>query len=178
MNSRALPLMLVTLALLGGLPAAQANTVTDSDTFIDRDPNHLDVLVNRSEFVDGNSAQSMQFVLPTAGELTLDFKDLDFTGALDSFEFGLSNTSSSLSGMITGDGMTLDLTKPTTLYLDTFARAGSQTGVGLYNIVAFFQPIPQTVPLPASALSLAGGLGALFWICRRRRQTIVMSAVA
>jgi hypothetical protein len=173
MNTRTV-VLLGALALLAALPAAEADTTT----FTDSDPHNLDVLTNQSEFVDGNSAKTMEFVLPTAGELTLNFKDMDFTGALDNFEFGLSNTSSSMSGMIDGDSMTIDFTKATTLYLDVFARAGKHTGFGLYNIYACFQPKPSPVPLPTSGISIAGGLAALFWAIRRRAQVTVMSDVA
>jgi hypothetical protein len=172
MNHRTIPVLLGVLALFGAVPEVRADAISASELALGH------VMVDQSEFVEGNSAKSMMLALPTAGKLVLNFTDLDFTGALDSFEFGLSDTSSSLSGMINADSMTIDLTRATTLYLDMFARAGLRTGVGLYNIVAFFEPIPQPVPLPASVLSLAGGLGGLLWICRRRRQTIVMSSVA
>jgi hypothetical protein len=160
------------LALSGVLPAAQAGMITASDA----GPGN--VLINQSEFVDGDSAQSMMLVLPSAGELSISFTDMDFTGALDSLEFGLSETSSSVSGMIDADNMTIDFTRPTTLYLDVFARAGHHTGFGLYNINVCFQPKPSPVPLPASQTSLAAGLAALIWLFRRRGQATVMGAVA
>ena len=85
------------------------------------------------------------------------------------FEFGLSDTSSSVSGLIDADSMTIDFTRPTKLYLDLFARAGRHTGFGLYNIFACFQPSPKPVPLPVSWLSLAWGLAGMFWVIRLPR---------
>jgi hypothetical protein len=160
------------MGLLAAMPAARASGITADDSGFG------DVMINTSEFVDGNSAKSMMLVLPNAGELRLDFTDMDFTGALDTLEFGLSETSSSVSGMIDADSMTIDFTRPTTLYLDVFARADKQTGFGLYNIYASFQPQVVPVPLPASGVSLAGGLAALLWLFRRRGQVTVMGAVA
>jgi hypothetical protein len=171
MNYRGLMLALVGgLSLLGSVAVARASVITASDA----GPGN--VLINESEFVAGNSAESMMLVLPSAGELSLSFTDMDFTGALDMLEFGLSQASSSVSGMIDADHMTIDFTRPTTLYLDIFARAGEHTGFGLYNINACFQPTP--VPLPASGLSLAGALAAFAWSFLRRRQAIVIGAVA
>jgi hypothetical protein len=116
--------------------------------------------------------------LPSAGELSIDFADLDFTAPLQTLEFGLSDTSSSVSGMINGDSMTIDFTKSTTCYLDIFAQAGRRTGYGLYSVYAFFQPQVTPVPLPASGFSMAGGLAVLLWAMRRRAQATVMRAVA
>lgn len=178
MTTRPIAALLGALALLGASAAANADAVDSADVFTASVMSGPDVMINQSEFVDGNSAKTMMLVLPTAGELTLNFSDLDFTGLLDSFEFGLSNTSSSMSGMIDGDSITIDFTKATTFYLDIFARAGRHTGFGLYDIYACFQSKPAPVPLPASGISFAGGLAGLLWACRRRRQTIVMSAVA
>jgi hypothetical protein len=120
----------------------------------------------------------MMLVLPSAGELTIDFTDMDFTAPLQTLEFGLSDTSNSMSGMINGDGMTVDFTKSATCYLDIFAQAGRRTGYGLYSVYAFFQPKATPVPLPASGFSMAGGLAALLWVIRRRAQATVMRAVA
>jgi hypothetical protein len=180
MNTRTIPILLGALALLAALPAAEASTVDSMEVFTASASNGPDVMINNSEFVDGNSAKTMMLVLPTAGELTLNFTDMDFTGALDAFEFGLSNTSSPMSGMIDGDSMTIDFTKATTFYLDIFARGGLHTGFGLYDIWALFDPKsqPQPVPLPTSGISLAGGLAGLLWMFRRRRPTTVMTAVA
>jgi len=178
MNKPAVPILLGALALLGALPAANASVVSSTEVFTASVMNGPDVMINQSQFVNGNSAQSMMLVLPTAGELTLNFTDLDFTGALSSFEFGLSNTGGSMSGMLNGDSMSIDFTKATTFYLDIFARGGLHTGFGLYNIWACFQSKPAPVPLPATGFSLAGGLIGLHLVYRRRKQTTVMSAVA
>jgi hypothetical protein len=164
--------LLSALGLLAALPAAHASMVVTS-----RLSPGLDVLMNDAEFVQGNSANSMELDLQSAGTLTLHFTDLDFTGALDMLEFGLSDTSSSFSGMIDADSMTIDFTRATKLYLDIFARAGRHTGFGLYNLYACFQPTPQPVPLPASALALACGLAALFGVIRRPRQATVTDPV-
>jgi len=167
-----LPTLLGVLGLLAALPAAHASMVVQS-----RLSPGLDVLMNDPEFVQGNSANSMELDLLSAGTLTLNFTDLDFTGALDTLEFGLSETSSSVSGMIDADSITIDFTRPTKLYLDIFARAGRHTGFGLYNIYACFQPAPKPVPLPASWLALACGLAGLFGVIRRPRQTTVTGPV-
>ena len=159
-----LPKVLGLLGLLAALPAAHASMVVQS-----RLTPGLDVLMNDAEFVQGNSANSMELDLQSAGTLTLKFTDLNFTGALDALEFGLSETSSSVSGMIDADSMTIDFTRPTKLYLDLFARAGRHTGFGLYNIFACFQPSPKPVPLPASWLTLACGLAGMFWVIRLPR---------
>jgi hypothetical protein len=161
-----LPALLVALGLIAAVPAAHASMVVQS-----RLTPGPDVMMNDAEFVSGNSATSVELDLRTAGTLTLNFKDLDFTGALTSLEFGLSETSASMSGMVNADSLTIDLTLPTKLYLDVFARAGQRTGFGLYNLYAFFQAAPSPVPLPASWLGLACGFAGLFWVIRRPRQT-------
>jgi hypothetical protein len=164
--------LLGVVGLLAALPAAHASMVVQSK--LTPGP---DVLMNDPEFVQGNSANSIELDLQSAGTLTLNFTDLDFTGALDTLEFGLSETSSPVSGMIDADSMTIDFTRATKLYLDVFARAGRHTGFGLYNLYACFQPTPQPVPLPASALSLACGLAGLFAVIRRPRQATVTDPV-
>ena len=166
------PKVLGLLGLLAALPAAHASMVVQS-----RMTPGLDVLMNDAEFVTGNSANSIEMDLQSAGTLTLKFSDLNFTGALDALEFGLSETSSSVSGMIDADSMTIDLTRATKLYLDVFARAGRHTGFGLFNIYACFTPVVNPVPLPASGLALACGLAGLFWVIRRPRQATVTDPV-
>jgi hypothetical protein len=167
------PALIGVLGLLGALPAAHASMVVVQS----RLSPGLDVMMNDAEFVQGNSANSMELDLQSAGTLTLNFTDLDFTGALDSLEFGLSDTSASLSGMIDADSMTIDFTRATKLYLNIFARAGHHTGFGLYNLYACFQPKPNPVPLPASGLAMACGLAGLFWVIRRPRQATVTDPV-
>lgn len=91
-----------------------------------------------------------------AGQLSVTVTDENFP-AFASLQFALADANGALVPLAgSGTTETLDLTQPSTIYVDIFAT--TQSGYGLYTIDASFDGVGSPVPLPPSALLLAAGL--------------------
>jgi hypothetical protein len=155
-----------TIGLIGGFvlagslivtPRAKASTLPDTT-----------VLYSESPMVQGSANTLTTLSVPGAGELFLTLTDLDFPSPFSSLKFSLTDTAGALVGFADPGTLTLDLTKPTTLYADVVATTQAGTEAGLYNLTATFLGA-SPVPLPASGLLLGGGI-ALALIIKRRHK--------
>ena len=128
-----------------------------------------------SQLVMGDSASVVQLDVPSAGVLSLNWTDLDFTSSLANLDVELSNGLKTM-GSFQADGSTkLNMTGPEKLYVTIFATAQGSWDMGLYHFSAEFTPAVAAVPLPGLGVVGLGtallGILALGW--RRRNASPV-----
>jgi hypothetical protein len=155
-----------TIGLIGGFVLAGSLIVTQrakASTLPD-----ATVLYSDSPMVQGSADTLTTLSVPGAGELFLTLTDLDFPSPFSSLKFSLTDTAGALVGFADPGTLTLDLTKPTTLYADVIATTQAGTEAGLYNLTATFLDA-SPVPLPASGLLLGGGIALALFIKRRHK---------
>jgi hypothetical protein len=131
-------------------------------------PSGASVLSSQSVLVTQaqNAADTTALDITGPGELFLTLTDLQFPTSFSSLQYAVSDAAATLVKSTAAGTLTmLDLTTPTTLYVNVFATVGAG-GAGLYNLTATF--MSTAVPLPASALSFIGG-ALLLGACRLRR---------
>lgn len=112
------------------------------------------VLYNDPTLVEGTAAKVIAIKVPSPGDLQLTLTDEGFTSSFASIQFGVTEPDAVLSAL-TGPGtLTVDLTKPTTLYAEVFAVTQGSMGVGLYDLKATLLTT-SPVPLPQTSWLLA-----------------------
>jgi hypothetical protein len=129
------------------------------------------VLTSQSFLVQQSGADMIFFASPGAGELFVTLTDLDFPAPFTSLQYGLDDAAGLKTGMSNaGVETTETLSGATTFEADIFSVLGSNASAGLYNFTATFLPAgAATVPLPASGISMIGGLMLLLGASRRQR---------
>jgi hypothetical protein len=141
---------LLALLALSGVGRASAAMLIPSEAGVDL------VLYDQAQEVLGTSyATSVALTAPSAGDLIVSLTDELSPEAFASLQLALTSASASLVPLTNAGTVSLDLTKPATVYADVFATP--QAGAGLFNLYATFIPT-SAVPLPAGVLSLASGL--------------------
>ncbi|HTW74438.1 MAG TPA: hypothetical protein VMD56_05895 [Steroidobacteraceae bacterium] len=139
--------LLACVSLIGAAHAARAGTLPGDPT----------VLYSESTLATNDTPSVTTLDVPGPGEIFLTLTDLSFPAPFASLKFALTDTESALVGLAPPGTLTLDLTKPTTLYAEVFQTVAPATGMGLYNLTATYLG-SSPVPLPASGLLLGGGL--------------------
>jgi hypothetical protein len=117
-------------------------------------------LVGQSVLVLGSEAQAVAINVPSAGELSLQLTDVNFTSPFSSLMFALTDSSTDFVPLTDAGTMSLAVPGPVTLYAHVFARAQGGFDVGMYNFTASFVPgspvpLPGTGPLMGMILALA-----------------------
>lgn len=164
------------IAVLASIPGAHAGMLS-SDPAQDSSPT---VLLSKSVLVEGDDPSVMMIKVPAAGEIFATATDLAFPQPLEQLQFALSGTTGPLVSLSNPGTITLDVTKPMTLYAEVFAVAQDGPDLGLYNLTVTWMAGPMPVPLPASgwllgaALAVGLGLVAMF----RSTQATVTGGVA
>jgi hypothetical protein len=113
-----------------------------------------------------NYAATTALNVSGAGQLTVTLTDDNFP-AFSSLQFALADSNGTLDPLSGAGAQTLDLTQPSTIYVDVFGT--TQSGYGLYTIDATFDGVGtagSAVPVPPSALLLVGGLVMLMLLLR------------
>jgi hypothetical protein len=137
------------------------------------------VLINENQLVmSGAPLPAVPLTISGPGELTVTLTDENFP-AFSSLQFFLGNATTPLTSLSDAGTQVLDLTAPTTLYVDIFATPNG--GSGLFNLTADFNAT-SAVPLPDSGSCLASAvLLLILWQSRRgfgRNHVTVMTSVA
>ena len=151
-------------------------------------------LQNASNMVTSSSTVAFtgDYVLPTAGTLTVTVSDQLFPSALTQLDFTLLNGSSVVGSPLSGlntNGSTsaqlyswdfnLQAGNYSTLFAVAATNAGipgaPSFGVGLFTDTITFTPSAPAVPLPSAGGVLLVGTGALGLMSRRRRIRMIPS---
>ena len=159
---------LVMLGLLCFAPGARASTVSSSlatDVSSSASLFTLGGDMPGSRLVQGSSATVTTITVNEAGTLWFTLTDKNFSNALGALSFALTSADAVSASMLGSGTVSMVVNGPMTLYADVFATAQGVANVGLYNLQMGFTPA-VAVPLPASALLLAGAM--LAWRLQRR----------
>jgi hypothetical protein len=119
------------------------------------------VLASESVLLQESGAMTTSLSIPGPGKLFVTLTDLQFPTSFSSLEYFVSNSSGPLVGPVSAGSQmppTLDLTAPTTLYVNVFA-AVTGNSAGLFNLTATFYsavPLPGSIGLFATAAALIG----------------------
>jgi PEP-CTERM motif len=165
MNRKAIFLLLAVPLLAWGY-GGNARASNEDGT-----PTGVTVLASESVLLQQSSALTTSLAIPGAGELFITLTDLQFPTSFSSLTYAVSNTVGTLVAP-TGAGTVtppLQLTVPTTLYVNVFATVASGSA-GLYNLTATFAsavPLPGTLGLFASGAVLVCLRGRRFARGRR-----------
>jgi len=157
------------IAMSAAIPAAHAGLLSsdsDSETshwsLRSRDletsasaQNASVLLVSRSELVVGDDPSVTMIDVPGPGELLLTTTDLDFPNPLAELQLDVIGPTGPLMSLSGSGTLTLDVTKPETLYAEVFPVAQDGPALGLYNFQASLVAVAP-VPLPPSGLLLGG----------------------
>jgi hypothetical protein len=162
MNRKSIFLLLAVSLLASGYGgSARASNEDGTPT------GNVTVLASESVLLQESGAMTTSLAIPGAGDLFVTLTDLQFPTSFSSLEYAVAGTVGTLVAP-TGAGTVtppLQLTVPTTLYVNVFATV-AQGSAGLYNLTATFV---SAVPLPGSLGLFAGG--ALLVCLRGRRLT-------
>ena len=125
---------------------------------------NVSVLASESVLLQGSNATTTSLAISGPGQLFVTLTDLQFPTPFSPLQYAVSSVVGNPTLINAGTMTTLDLTVPTTLYVNVFATVGA-SGAGLYNLTATFV---SAVPLPGSLGLLAGG-SLLLGLRGRRR---------
>ena len=144
-------------------------------------------LLSQSGLINGRQSFVFAMNVATAGTLQVQLADLNWQGKLSDLSFSVVDSNGQL---MQSDGRPkalaasvalaastpaqkfYEVTAPGTYFAYVSGSAlGSRYGLGVYSLEATFESSVAPVPLPAGALLLLSGIGALGAALRRRRET-------
>lgn len=143
--------LLASLMVFAAIPVAHAGMLASAAS-----AQNGTMLVSKSVLVEGDDPSVTMISVPVPGDVSFTTTDLDFPQALEQLQLAIIGTSGPLMSLSGPGTLTLDVTKPTTLYAEVFPMAQDGPDFGLYNLTVRLGAGP--VPLPASGLLLGGAL--------------------
>jgi hypothetical protein len=147
---------LCAFAVLGGVSKAEAIATASATASSE--------LYKSTTLVTGTSMTVAELAVVGPGTLTIELKDMNWPGLLDTLSFSLTDSVHALQTYTLGGAAsriwTYSISAPSTLYAAIFAKPSSTSKAGMYYANVSYQSVPP-VPLPAAAWFLISGLASV-----------------